>query len=183
MSEEMSHHSEESVRETISDIHEKTASNFTKKVALSTMILAMITAIAALLAGMSANDILVKRTHEILEVSHKETDRVIFELLDLKQALLGSHQENSPGIPHSEPLDKMGRDADQLSREVNTEEKKVAFDAELHEIFAISVTVLSLAITLGGIAMIVERKRYWYYSLGFAIIGSTIFTYGLFRFL
>ena len=52
------------------------------------MIMALFSAVGSLLAGVTANDILVDRTMEILEVSRLESDRVSIELLESKHQIL-----------------------------------------------------------------------------------------------
>jgi len=48
-----------------------------------------------------------------------------------------------------------------------------------HELFAIATTLLSVAITLTGMAVIVKRERIWYIGLCIGGVGAVILFWGL----
>jgi hypothetical protein len=80
----------EAARELIvEEMQEKTeTAEWVRKVALSAIVMALISAIGALLAGITANESLMERTEEILEVSRLESDRLHVEVLRSKHDVL-----------------------------------------------------------------------------------------------
>jgi hypothetical protein len=56
-------------------------------VAFTILMLSVVTALAALLAGMTAHETLLDRTEEIIDVSVAETDQLTAEILRMKHEL------------------------------------------------------------------------------------------------
>ena len=62
------------IREKLLRKNDEDGSRWTGWIILSTMALALLSALAALLAGFTANEAVLERTKEILEVSYYESD-------------------------------------------------------------------------------------------------------------
>jgi hypothetical protein len=148
-------------------------SHWVNRVALSTMIMALLSAVGSLLAGVTANDILVDRTMEILEVSRLEADRVSIELLESKHQILTA-MDQSVDPSEIEKIQRYKATIEELKAEVEVEESKAQMAILEHELFAIGVTLLSVAITLGGISLIGHRKGIWKIGLLVGVIGACI---------
>ncbi len=73
-------------------------------------------------------------------------------------------------------------DSDQETISEKAKEKEHESEAHLghHQILARSVTFFQVAITLGAIAVLVRRRRFWLVSLGFGFVGLGFFIQGLF---
>ncbi|MGA1197624.1 MAG: hypothetical protein ACO36I_14125, partial [Candidatus Latescibacterota bacterium] len=70
-----------------------------KWIAVSAMIMALFSAIGALLAGITANDSLMERTEEVLEVSRMANDELHVEVLRTKHELLKRERRGAEGPP------------------------------------------------------------------------------------
>ncbi len=147
-------------------------------VSLSTMVMALLSALGALLAAVAANELMIERTKEILEISHLETDRINIELLKSKHAILTSLGE----VPDSSEIERI--------RKYQDDNKKLKIDAEAeesifqkaiseHELFAIGVTLLSIAIALSGMSLVAKRKMLWAVGLVFGVIGVSFVGVGV----
>ena len=153
-----------------------------RQVALSSLILALLAALAGLLAGLTASQELHVRTQEIMELTRLESERINIQVLKTKHEL----------------LDSLGRavDPDELAQIQAYEEEVEALGAELaaeqrqeqrtgstHLILAIAVLLLSVGITLGGMAIVVAEKRLWYAGLAVGAFGFLGLALGVVRML
>ncbi len=151
-------------------------------VALLTMIMALISALGALLAGVTSNQLLITRTEAILELSHMESDRINFEILKSKHDIL--HVLNHPVDEAERTLVRNYQNHfGKLKKESVTDESQVQTTLLNHELFAIGVTLLSIAITLSGMSLVTNRKRIWVGSIVFGVIGASIVGFGVYRML
>ena len=64
---------------------------------------------------------------------------------------------------------------------VDVAESEAVF--HIHEILVIGVTILSLAISLTGLATLVKRPKIWYISLVVAIVGVVFVANGVVEFI
>jgi hypothetical protein len=139
-----------------------------RQVALSSLVLALLTALGGLLAGVTGQEVLLKRTQEIIELSRLEGDRVSVEVMKAKHEILVSlGQARDPGeIALVRAYEEQERE---LGRDARREELQVQAVDHANNVLAIAVTVLSVGITLSGMAVVVEEKRLWLAGL---IIGA-----------
>ena len=142
-----------------------------KHVTLTTLIMALLAALGGLLAGMTANQALLDRTEEIMGVSRLESERAYVETLKSKHeilTILGETPDPSEVAAVAAFEDRMGG----LVASTAEDESEVHESADAHEIFAVAVTLLALGITLGGMAIVVERKLLWTVGLTFGALGT-----------
>ncbi len=78
------------IKEEVQEENKDEKSQWIGLVSLSAMVMALLSALGALLAAVAANELMVERTKEILEISHLEADRIDIELLKSKHAILAS---------------------------------------------------------------------------------------------
>jgi hypothetical protein len=147
-----------------------------KQVALTTLVMALLAALGALLAGRTANEALLGRTAEIIEMSRLEGDRLSVETLKSKHEILLALGE-TPDQAEVKRIKAFEAEMRELDTEAACEEALALSSASAHQILAIGVTMLSLGITLGGMAIVVERKYLWYVGLVFGALG--ILTVGI----
>lgn len=149
-----------------------------KQVALSSLVLALLTAIGGLLAGVTASEALFERTQEIIEISRLEGDRVSIEMLTAKHEILTSLGQTVDPAEVAQ-IEAYEEEARELSREVRLEEAQVQATNYSHLVLAIAVTVLSVGITLGGMSVVVEEKRLWLAGLVIGAAGSLGLAFGI----
>jgi hypothetical protein len=153
-----------------------------RQVALTTMIMALLAAFGSLLAGITANEALLERTIEIIEVSYLEGDRVYVETLRAKHEILAAVGE-TPNSAEFEAVLAFEEEMRELEADAAREEELVLATAHTHMIFAVAVTLLALGITLGGTAVVVERKLLWVAGLVFGAAGAAGVGLGVLRML
>ena len=147
-------------------------------VAMSTMVMALFSAIGALFAGISANDAMLVRTAEILTETRLETDRLEIDILAgnaLMLEALGLEVEEEMLARIAEDREEM----EEFAAEVEFAEDEVELVMVAHERLAVGVTLLSIAITLGGMALVTRRRPIWYLGLGLSVVGAAYVVVGL----
>ena len=147
---------------------------WTLGVALSCALLAALAAVASLQAGHHANEAMVSQIQAANEWS-------FFQSKSIKESQLKSK------LDILEALDKPVAAADKSKvGEYETEKGKIQHDAEekekeakheldTHQIFARSVTLFQIAISIGAISALTKRRRFWLVSLACGAIGLFYF--------
>lgn len=142
-----------------------------KYVAMSTMIMALLAAIGGMLAGISSEEALNARTMEIIEMNYMEGDRLYVEILKSRHEILTAIGEN-PDPAEVAYAAQCAENLDDLEANVANEESLSLQTTNAHMVFALAVTLLSLGITLGGMAVLLDRKLLWIVGLLIGMVGS-----------
>ena len=174
----------ELANELIMDAHsegEEKKPDWHRWVGISTLGLALFTAISALLAGVTAQEALIGRTEEIIEVSIEDTDLILIEVLRAKHDILLTFGET----PDAEEVSRIAayeEEVAQLEEEIAEEEATVTRVNSAHLIFAIAATVLTVGIAVAGMAIVVNQRMLWIGGMSFGAAGIAVLVFGLFRF-
>jgi hypothetical protein len=147
-------------------------------VALSTLVMALLSAFAALMAAISAHESLLERTQEILELVALDTDRIEIEVLTSKHDLLRQLEAEPSGAE----LDRVAAYREEVERlldQTAEDEAIVGSTTHAHIVFAVAVTLLSIGITLGGMALIAKQRFLWIVGLVFGLVGDASVVYGM----
>ncbi len=144
---------------------------------VSTMVMALFSAAAGLMAGKAANEAIIGREEEIVEIIDLDRAELEHEVLLNRTLVL----ESMGRVPEPSLLRRIEADAEaiqeyQARASQDRAESTAALDT--HELFAVGTTVLSMAITLTAMAVIVRRKAVWYVGVGIAAAGAAILAYG-----
>jgi Domain of unknown function (DUF4337) len=148
------------------------------RVALSTLVMALLSALAALLAAISAHESRLERTQEILDFVALDTERVEIEVLRSKHDLLRQLGEE-PAATEVSRLRNYEEQIRELTKATAADEGVVRTSTHAHVIFAIAVTLLSVGITLGGMSMIARKRFLWIIGLVFGMGGAVNLVLGL----
>ena len=140
-------------------------------VALSTLLMALLSAFGALMAALSAHESLLERTQEILEFVALETDRTEIEVLGAKHEILRQFDETPPESELAR-VRAYREDVARLANQTIEEETNVRTATHAHLVFAVAVTLLSIGITLSGMAIIARRRFLWLVGLVFGLAGA-----------
>ncbi len=158
LQEEIHHHAEQSGVGWISGI------------ALSSALLAALAAITALLAGHHANEAVIEQLHASDSWSYYQAKGIKSAILSAKPTLTAKDEE------------KLGEYKKQ-QEEIKTEAEKQAKESETHlrthETLANGVTFFQVAISIAAISALTRKKRYWWVSLAFGVIGIYFLIAGL----
>ena len=147
-------------------------------VALSTLLMALLSAFAALMAAISAHESLLERTQEILDFVALETDRIEIEVLQTKHDILRQFDE----LPPQSELTRIHayqEDVERLTELTHEEEARTAAATHAHMVFAVAVTLLSIGITLSGMAIIARLRYLWLIGLVSGAAGAIGVVMGL----
>jgi hypothetical protein len=139
-----------------------------KTVALTTLVMALLAALGGLLAGMTANNALLTRTAELIKMSSMESDRQYVETLNSKHEILAALGK-TPDPAEVQKIAAYREETRELEAETARVELQAQSAASAHLTFSTAITLLSLGITLGGMAVVVERK--WLWMMGLAVGG------------
>jgi hypothetical protein len=153
-----------------------------KHVALTTLVMALLTALGAMLAGMSATQSLIDRTQEIIEVNSLESDRIYVETLKSKHEILTALGE-TPNQAEMMAITAFEKGIQELDTQAADEETLVLTATWSHHIFVIAVALLSLGTALCGMSIIVNQKYLWGAGLLFGAIGTVGVGLGVLRML
>ncbi|MEC8992840.1 MAG: DUF4337 family protein [Candidatus Latescibacterota bacterium] len=74
-------------------------------------------------------------------------------------------------------------ESDTLASSVAREQVQVTMADAKHNFFGLGVTLLSIAITLIGMAIVVDRPLLWHLGIVFGVAGSGLIAWGLVRYL
>jgi hypothetical protein len=152
--------------------------SWTMGVALSSALLAAMAAVCALLAGHHSNEAMIEQ----LQASDQWT---YYQAKGIKSAILASKLELLAG----EGRDVAAKDREKLAS-YKTEQEEIQKQAEekqarsgehlrRHVVFSRGVTLFQIAIAVGAISVLTNRKAFWFVSLLFGLAGAAFLLQGL----
>lgn len=147
------------------------------KVALSTAMIAVIAAIAALMAGHHSNEALILQIQSSDNWSHYQAKSIKSSIMSMKNDLILEMGKT----PKAEDLKKSAeykKEQEEISKIAQEKEHESEHHLKSHVILAKAVTLFQIAIAISAIAVLTKRKQFWYVSLGFASIGIFFFIQG-----
>lgn len=151
-----------------------------ERAALGIMVMALFTAVGGLLSGITANEAIIDRQKAIGElIERNRTDlkaEVLLTRIDLIE-LMG--REPDPSM--LEEVAAAYEVGDRFTEEASEHVAGGAAALREHELFAIGTMLLSVAITLSGMAVVVRIKYVWSGALGLGVIGAGVVVYGIVR--
>ena len=145
--------------------------NWRRQVAFTTMVMALLAALGGLLAGITANEALLDRTKEIMEVSYLEGDRAYVETVKAKHEILLALGEKVDPVELAD-VQAFEQEMREMAEFKSRDAVLAAAATKAHQVFAIAVTLLSLGITLAGMSLVVERKSLWGIGLVMGALGG-----------
>ena len=189
------------LQETIEELHHERAEHakeakeavWTRWIALTTAILAVFAAISALNAGKYANESLIEKNNAVLYQAQASDKWSEFQAKSIKGnlanqsvVLLGGEHADEKLIEtwkekakkYEEEKTELGEKARELEKERDEKNVESAQLLEHHEVFAVCVTLLQVAIALSAIAALTKQKTVWVVSLLVGVIGIGYFFTG-----
>ncbi len=147
-------------------------------VGLTTLLLALLAAIGALLAGITAHDAVMDRTMEVIEASNLAGAQVRVEVLKAKHEILLS-MGDTPDAGEVAEVQVYESHVSELEADAAGDEATVAATNYTHLILAIAVTILSVAIALCGMAVVTEQKWLWIVGIVAGAAGTIALGIGI----
>ncbi|MGI9586518.1 MAG: DUF4337 family protein [Acidimicrobiia bacterium] len=150
-------------------------------VALTTLVLSVLTAAAALLAGMTAHETLLDRTEEILVISSANSDLTSAQILSAKHDIQTAL--DVPLDPDEVALvEEYEAEAAELAAEAEAAESAALEAASTHLIAAIAATFFAVAIAVTGLAAVVRRRWLWFTGIGLGAVSCIPFGVAIVQF-
>lgn len=147
-------------------------------VAFTILILSVVTALSALLAGMTAHETLLDRTEEIIDVSIAETDMLTVEILRTKHELqIALGQPVDPA--EVEEIERMKSEAEIFEEEALEAEASALNAASDHLLLAIAATIAAIAIAVTGLAPIVFQRWLWIAGIAIGSLATVLLVVGV----
>ena len=142
-------------------------------VALSTAILAVLAAIAALLSGGRANEAMMKQIESADQWAFYQAKGIKAAVLEAKTTLGGSVADED-----REKLAKYAEEQAEIQSEAKQLQAEAKADFHQHEVFARAVTLFQISIAIAAISALTRRKRYWIFSMLIGAAGCVFLLLG-----
>jgi len=139
-------------------------------VALSSALLAGLAAVCSLLAGHHANEAMVDQIRSSDKWAYYQAKGIKAAVLSSKVELLEAEGKPTSGRDH-EKLKEYKKEQDEIAAEAKEKEQASEEHLHRHVIFARGVTLFQIAIAVGAISVLTNRRAFWYVSLSFGVVG------------
>lgn len=162
---------------------ERGHSGWTRFIAVTTAILAVVAAIGALKSGLLVNEALLAKNDEISHRTQASDQWNYYQAEGLKALIYKtSAQALPPGSPiasengkqaahYKDKQDELQRGAKELEKQAEDNKRESAQIMERHHIFALSVSLCQIAIALSAIAALTRSRRVWFFGLAAGLGG------------
>jgi hypothetical protein len=149
---------------------------------LSTMLMALFSVIGGLLAGKTGNEAIIDRQMQLQELVQLNRMDLEAEVMLTRLAVINSSNLSAdPAL--LQRIATRTKAIEGYTHTADEDEDESATTLAQHELFAIATTILSVAITLTGMAVIVRRRSLWFGGIGISIGGAAVLVYGVARML
>jgi len=147
---------------------------WTLGVALSSALLAALAAVASLQAGHHANEAMISQVEAANQWSYFQSKSIKESQLKGKMDILTALEK--PIDPaDKKKAEEYKTDKEEIQKHAEEKEKEAQHELQTHQIFAKSVTLFQIAISIGAIAALTKRQRFWFVSLVCGVIGLVYF--------
>jgi Na+-translocating ferredoxin:NAD+ oxidoreductase RnfD subunit len=142
-------------------------------VALSTAILAVLAAIAGLLSGSHANEAMMNQIEASDQWLYYQAKSIKASVLEAKTTLAAEATEKD-----KEKAAKYQEEQTEIKAEAEHKETEAKSNFHKHKVFADSVTMFQIAIAIAAISALTRKRRYWFVSLVFGLVGLVFLAFG-----
>ena len=147
---------------------------WTLGVALSSALLAALAAVASLQAGHHANEAMISQIKASDNWSHYQAKSIKESQLKGKMDILAALGKPTDEADQKK-AEKYATETEELFKKGNELEQDAGHEMKTHQVFAKSVTLFQIAISIGAIAALTKRQRFWFVSLVCGVIGLVYF--------
>jgi hypothetical protein len=170
--------------------HAESGPSWLVSLSLSTALLAVVAAIAALQSGALANAAIVEKNDAVLSQAKADDAWSYFQAKSIKATIFATQAEVAAANPElaarfQKDAAKQKGEQEELKKQAEEHEKKVAelnvesaHSLHRHHLFATSVTIFQVAIALAAIAALTRKQLLWWVSLVAGAGGLVYFARG-----
>ena len=165
---------------------------WTRWLSLSTAMVAVFAAVASLLSGGASNDAILAKSNAMLSEAQAADKWAEYQaqrvksaiatnqadtIVDTKPDVAGKLRDKAKGYDDkSAETMKSATEQENQVAEANHESEHLM---HTHHSFAITVTLLQIAIALAAIGALTKKRNMWFVSLGVSAVGIVFFARGL----
>ena len=184
-------HIEKAHKETLSG-GENTREDWTRLIAVITALLAVVAAIGALRSGLLVNEALLAKNSEIIHRTQATDQWNYYQAKGIKGIIYATNSQLlPPGSPahkanqaevarYAKQQEEIKAKAEGLEKKAESEDKESEHDMDQHHIFAFSVSLCQVSIALSAVAALTRRRRVWFFGLAAGILGTAALIGGFF---
>ena len=169
------------------------AVKWTTYLSVSTALIAVLAACASLLSGSNSNEAILNKSEAMLAQSQASDKWAYYQAKSVKQAIAQRQGElilALKGDPeyaaklataakgYAEEEEGIKKSAEKLEEEVKVANETTEALMERHHRFAITVTLLQIAIALSAIAALTRRRPLWFLGMAVSAAGLALFLRG-----
>jgi heme/copper-type cytochrome/quinol oxidase subunit 4 len=143
-------------------------------VALSSALLAALAAVGSLQAGHHANEAMISQITAANQWSYFQSKSIKESQLKSKLEILEA-LDKPPTATDTDKLKEYKNDKEKIQTTAEEKEKESQHELKTHQIFARSVTLFQIAISIGAISVLTKRPKFWFVSLGLGVTGLFFF--------
>ena len=163
-------HLHETIEEKVEEAVERNEHNsWSMYVAISTALIAVFAAIAALLAGSHADEAVIAQIKASDQWALYQAKGIKAEIKELGMTTVKASQAD---------VDKYKDEQADIKKEAGEFEDESSFHSIRHGKLARAVTLFQIAIAISAISILTKKKFLWYASMGLAAIGVWYFVIG-----
>ncbi|MCW3120037.1 MAG: putative transrane protein [Chitinophagaceae bacterium] len=160
-------HLHEAIQEKAGEAAKENESNWVMYVAISTALVAVFAAMAALFAGHHSNEALIEQIKASDQWAYYQAKGI---KADIKALAVNGN---------SDSMEKYKKEQADIKEQAEAEEKLSAFHLSQHVTLARSVTLFQIAIAISAISILTRKKLLWYIGLLFSLGGIIFFLLGM----
>lgn len=167
----------EKLQETILEQAEK-RERLAMRVALSSAVIAVFAAVAALLSGHHANEAVIDQLKAADEWAQYQAKSIKATVLGATGDILRG-EGRAPPAGHEARIEEYKRQQQELEERARAEERASASHLDHHKILSRAVTLFQIGIAMSAIAVLTRKRRLWVISLVLGAAGAACFVQGL----
>ncbi len=156
-------------------------SGWTRYLAITTAMIAVLAALASMKSGNLANSALLAKNDAILMQSKASDQWNYYQAKGIKRTIddalslgNGNLKLKSEALRYAAEQKDIQAKARELEREAESDNKRSERLLQKHEKAATSVTFFQIAIALSAMAALMRQKWFWFLSIGLAIAGTAL---------
>ena len=166
--------------------HHEHHQGWTRYLAVTTALIAVLAAVASLLAGNWANIALLRKNDALLAQTQASDQYAYYQAKGIKKALAEFQYAQTKDPAQQDAVTKYGQQqeaikatADEDTKKVTEENEAAEKQLEKHHHGALSVTLFQISIALSAMAALLRRKSFWALSVALAVGGCVFLGIGI----
>ena len=153
-------------------------SNWIGRVALTTAIISVLSAITSLMAGHNESEAMLEQIKASDQWSYYQAKGIKSEIYAATNKILVANGKE-PAKADEAKIEKYKEDQAEIKKDADNETKMSEDHLHRHVILARGNTIFQIAIAMAAIGILTRQKLLWYLSMGLACVGMFFLVQGL----